>query len=154
MRKLLFVFIILSLIVCLSAQQIEQVKKPKTQKLKQKVNYEVGYYRLYEENEKLQNHNEGLIVENEKLKKEKMQYKAKYEELFQKRKEHDSNIQKLRAEIAKLKEAQKTRKLHEENLQKLKNENKRLFEENAKLKAELDAYKNKKDVKKLKKVDK
>ncbi len=35
-----------------------------------------------------------------------------------------------------------------------KNENKRLFDENAKLKAELDAFRNKKDVKKLKKVDK
>ena len=154
MRKILMVSVILSLVVCLSAQQIEQVHKSKTQKLKQKINYEVEYLRLLDENQKLRDHNQGLITENEKLEKEKMHFKAKYEELFQKRNEHESIIEKMRVEIVQYKEKQKILKLSEENIKILKSENKRLFEENAKLKAELNALKNKKNVKKLEKVNK
>ncbi len=149
MKKTIIFLMLLSLVLCLGAQQSEQIKQKKTvTATKKKVNYELEYNNLNGLFKNLQTREHNLRIKWQQLDK-------KHQALMKSTETNKSEVDALKKTNVRLRAERKDYRVKWEALQtkhngfqgkyqKLRAENNALKKENARLRAELEEYKPKK----------
>ncbi len=149
MKKTILILMLLSLVLCLGAQQSEQIKPKKTvTATKKKMNYELEYINLNGLYKNLQTREHNLRIKWQQL-------DNKHQALIKSSQTNKSEVVALKKTNVRLRAERKDYRVKWEALQtkhngfqgkyqKLRAENNLLKKENARLKAELEEYKPKK----------
>ncbi len=146
MKKTIIILVMLSLVLCLVAQQSQQIKKNKEiTPTKKKMNYQAEYHKLDELYKKLHAQDQEQKLRWQHLEKQhnalKMSNKNSKVEIDALKKSNAMLQTKRQEYKVKWETSQKANNDFNGRFQKMNAENKALTKENAKLRAELEEFK-------------